>query len=107
MAANATSSVADILPIPGNMQTMTDPDREEKHTSLADQPTVSHALATSDHKDKGVAQQNYEESVVDLGWKAAKEDVPEPLVGRLPNEELWVLVRRFNKVQSYEGDCRY
>lgn len=36
--------------------------------------------------------------VRDLGWNGEGRDVPDPLVGGLSNEELWVLVRRFNKV---------
>lgn len=33
----------------------------------------------------------------DLGWNEHPAEVPKPLVGGLPNEELWTLVRRFNK----------
>ena len=32
-----------------------------------------------------------------MGWGDHPKDVPQPLVGGLPNEELWTLVRRFNK----------
>lgn len=67
-------------------------------------PTESHALATADHDDKGIAQQhgqqNPDEEVKDLGWNEPPEKVPAPLVGGLRNEELWTLVRRFNK-QTY------
>ncbi|KAL2061795.1 hypothetical protein VTL71DRAFT_7173 [Oculimacula yallundae] len=66
---------------------------EEEH------PTESHALANADHEEKGVAQINHGhiEEVRDLGWNDHPSDVPAPLVGGLPNEELWTLIRRFNK----------
>jgi hypothetical protein len=64
-------------------------------------PTESHALATADHDEKGLAQlhgqHNTEAEVKDLGWNERPDKIPAPLVGGLPNEELWMLVRRFNK----------
>jgi len=59
----------------------------------------SHALASAnDHEIKGAVQTNHEVGEVrDLGWNDHPSDVPTPLVGGLPNEELWTLVRRFNK----------
>ena len=57
----------------------------------------SHALAHADHEEKGVAQVGHDESIKDLGWNEHPADVPKPLVGGLPNEDLWKLVRRFNK----------
>jgi hypothetical protein len=64
-------------------------------------PTDSHALAAADHDEKGIAQlhsqYNTEAEVKDLGWNERPEKIPSPLVGGLPNEELWMLVRRFNK----------
>ena len=86
-------------------------------------PTDSHALAqeaaTGENVDeRGYAQRPHYESpnnaggeggntgvrteteVRDLGWHEKEEVVPNPLVGGLPNEELWTLVRRFNKVSS-------
>ncbi|MCJ1396907.1 hypothetical protein MMC11_000098 [Xylographa trunciseda] len=60
--------------------------------------TESHALANADHDEKGAAQDEHSETEVkDLGWNSHPDDVPKPLVGGLPNEELWLLVRRFNK----------
>ncbi|KAI9704357.1 MAG: hypothetical protein M1836_007220 [Candelina mexicana] len=67
-------------------------------TSSGDSPTESHALAAADHGVKGAAQQDHGAAEVkDLGWQEHVSKVPTPLVGGLPNEELWVLVRRFNK----------
>jgi hypothetical protein len=69
---------------------------------MEDSPTDSHALATADHDEKGAAQiEHTEPEVKDLGWDEKPEHIPVPLVGGLANEDLWVLVRRFNKVYFY------
>ncbi len=69
--------------------------------SSGDSPTGSHALAAANHGEKGAAQQDHGlAEVKDLGWQEHVSNVPTPLVGGLPNEELWVLVRRFNKVRN-------
>ncbi|PVH86051.1 hypothetical protein DL98DRAFT_650541 [Cadophora sp. DSE1049] len=61
-------------------------------------PTDSHALANAEHNEKGAAQIDHGHTEVkDLGWNDHPSDVPAPLVGGLPNEELWTLIRRFNK----------
>ena len=69
-------------------------------TPPSNAPTESHALAEADHTHKGAAQTpHFGGEVRDLGWTDHPKDVPKPLVGGLPNEELWTLVRRFNKVR--------
>lgn len=68
---------------------------------LESAPTESHALATQEHEVEGAAQMEHGESEVkDLGWDEDPKHIPAPLVGGLPNDDLWVLVRRFNKVSS-------
>lgn len=58
----------------------------------------SHALANAEHVEKGHAQEAHEDEVKDLGWTDTNDKIANPLIARLPNEELWVLIRRFNKV---------
>jgi hypothetical protein len=96
----ATGAVyKDLLPIP-------DDDPRAEHgtaTTMTDAPTESHALAmeaANRAEDKGAAQVNHNEEVVNLGWNEPKEQIMNPLVGGLNNEDLWILVRRFNKVSS-------
>lgn len=48
---------------------------------------------------KGLAQIDHGSEVKDLGWNEPKENIASPLVGGLNNEELWLLIRRFNKVR--------
>ena len=65
---------------------------------LEQKPSESHALATENHELKGAAQEAGKEAhITDLGWQANVEGIA-TLVGGFPNEELWTLVRRFNKV---------
>ncbi|ROW11852.1 hypothetical protein VPNG_04913 [Cytospora leucostoma] len=90
------TSLIDLLPIP-DTQPGSDPLKTDTSNTLDEDPSLSHALATHDHDEKGLAQQGHAEEVLDLGWKAEKQDVAEPLVGGMDNEELWLLVRRFNK----------
>lgn len=76
---------------------------EGTSTTLRDAPTESHALAlqaaeAAAPEEKGAAQIEHDEEVVDLGWNEPKELVARPLVGGLSNEDLWLLIRRFNKV---------
>ncbi|KAF2789517.1 hypothetical protein K505DRAFT_253221 [Melanomma pulvis-pyrius CBS 109.77] len=90
----ATGAVyKDLLPIPHE----TDPEREDKTVTMTEQPTESHALAMQDHDEKGAAQIEHDQEVVNLGWNEPAQAVSNPLVGGLSNEDLWVLVRRFNK----------
>ncbi|KAL9027806.1 MAG: hypothetical protein Q9196_003727 [Gyalolechia fulgens] len=65
-------------------------------TADGDHPTDSHALAHADQDEKGAAQMNENDTVKNLGWNQHPTEVPD-LVGGLDNEELWTLIRRFNK----------
>ena len=85
------TTVRDLLPIPAtNPNDITQ--QEGEH------PTLSHALANGNHAEKGHAQLDHDKEVKDLGWNEPKQDIPAPLVGGMDNEELWMLVRRFDKV---------
>jgi hypothetical protein len=89
--------IKEFLPTPAT----SNPEQQDLSKSLTDEPTVSHALAMADHDDKGAAQIEHEEEVINLGWNERPKDIVNPLVGGLGNEDLWVLVRRFNKVCDY------
>jgi len=89
----------DLMPLPDADPTV----HEGTTTTLLDAPTDSHALAmeaanATHPAEAGAAQVQHTEEVVDLGWNEPKEAVAAPLVGGLSNEDLWLLVRRFNKV---------
>lgn len=101
---STAATIKDLLPIPDNVEIVTG-DATDEHTaqSLEDSPTLSHALAVADHDEKGMAQEDHGYDTKDLGWQEAEAKIPDPLVGGLPNEELWLLIRRFNK-QMYDGE---
>lgn len=70
---------------------------------LEENSTDSHALATAEHELKGASQHaGKENDLTDLGWRTKSNEIP-TLVGGLPNEELWTLVRRFNKVRYHRS----
>ena len=72
-----------------------------------DHPTESHELANAEQGEKGVAQLEHGHTEVrDLGWNEDLSNFPVQLVGGLPNEELWTLIRRFNHVSSFYHSIR-
>lgn len=87
----------DLLPVPR----VTEPEEHETSRTMTENPTDSHALAMEASKapeQMGAAQVDHDNEVKNLGWNEPQEHVANPLVGGLTNEDLWVLVRRFNKV---------
>ena len=95
---------SDFLPLPDNTLPVTDPDHKTIANSLTEEPTLSHHLAMQDHEDKGAAQQEHDvEEVANLGWNEPADRIENPLVGGMKNEDLWILVRRFNQVNTYLG----
>lgn len=91
------TTLVDLLPVPADTQPVNNPDKTESSNALAEGPSLSHALATTEHDEKGLAQQDHNDEVLDLGWSQKKQEVSEPLVGGMDNEDLWLLIRRFNK----------
>ncbi|KAH7629631.1 hypothetical protein B0T09DRAFT_343560 [Sordaria sp. MPI-SDFR-AT-0083] len=94
------TGLKDLLPLPAeNAQDIFQSKKafDKAAGSLEDGHTLSHALATEDHKLKGAAQLESEKEVRNLGWNEPKQEIAVPLVGGIDNEELWLLVRRFNK----------
>lgn len=98
---NLGTAVKDLLPIPSDTQAVSEPAKEEVSHTLVDDPSLSHALATEDQEVTGLAQQDHDEEVLDLGWNQQKQEIAQPLVGGLDNEELWLLIRRFDKVSQH------
>ncbi|KAL2166188.1 hypothetical protein VTG60DRAFT_3148 [Thermothelomyces hinnuleus] len=93
----AGAVMKDLLPIPATDPTTTAPDSQTHTDAARDGPTLSHALATEARGAQGPAQPINDSGVVDLGWNEKKEDITTPLIEGMTNEELWLLIRRFNK----------
>ena len=75
------------------------------HTGILQQLTESHALAVTEPDEKGAAQVEHDNDVVDLGWDEDPENIAS-LVGGMSNEDIWLLVRRFNKVWLQPSCCK-
>ena len=98
MADSSGVAYHDLVPLP-DKDTINNPSKHEAARTLHEGPTASHALATSPTEETGLVQLEHDEEVKDLGWNEPKEAIPAPLVGGMENEDLWVLVRRFDKVR--------
>jgi hypothetical protein len=99
MADSSGVAYHDLVPVP-DTESISNPSKHESARTLHEGPTASHALATSPTEEVGLVQLDHDEEVKDLGWNEPKEAIPAPLVGGMENEDLWVLVRRFDKVRS-------
>ena len=80
-------------------------------TPLGQATTDSHKLATSEQPISGAVQEAGRlDTITNLGWQANAKGV-DTLVGGISNEDLWTLIRRFNKVRclplniSYTNNC--
>jgi Protein of unknown function (DUF3292) len=103
LSTMSTAARDPVMPPSEQFEVISSPKVDEPEKAEAapeDHPTESHELANADHEEKGAAQMDHGQTEVrDLGWNEDAADVPQ-LVGGLPNEELWTLIRRFNKVGS-------
>lgn len=79
--------------------------RHEQQSSNADGeppiegPTDSHVLSQVEQDEKGLSQlAGNTAEITNLGWSQPSEHFQEPIIGGLSNEDLWMLIRRFDKV---------
>lgn len=62
----------------------------------------SHEMARKDYGIQGAVQQHDGspiDNIRDIGWHRPPAEIPDPLLGGLPNGRLFSLIRRFNKVR--------
>ncbi|GLA69221.1 hypothetical protein AtubIFM55763_008404 [Aspergillus tubingensis] len=65
-------------------------------------PTDSHVLSKVDQDEKGLAQKaGQTDTVTDVGWNQHPDELDEQIVSGISNEDLWMLIRRFNKQIYY------
>ena len=63
---------------------------------LAQNTSTSHQLAVDHHDIHGAVQEAGKDNyITNLGWQANAKGV-DTLVGGMPNDELWTLIRRFD-----------
>lgn len=65
-------------------------------------PTDSHFLSQTHPGDNGLVSKAADENETsDIGWETlTPDDLNERIVGGISNEDLWMLIRRFNKVTT-------
>ncbi|KGO64028.1 Protein of unknown function DUF3292 [Penicillium italicum] len=62
-------------------------------------PTESHILSQVEQNEKGLSQKSGDTAeITNIGWGESPDAIEEPLVAGLSNEDLWMLIRRFDKV---------
>ncbi|OGE50551.1 hypothetical protein PENARI_c016G11751 [Penicillium arizonense] len=66
--------------------------------AIPEGPTDSHVLSQVEQDEKGLAQKAGDtEGITNIGWGVSPNVIEEPLVAGLSNEDLWMLIRRFDK----------
>lgn len=61
--------------------------------------TESHVLSRVEQDEKGLSQKaGHTAEITNIGWGESPDAIDEPLVAGLSNEDLWMLIRRFDKV---------
>ncbi|KAJ7262333.1 hypothetical protein C8J57DRAFT_1513345 [Mycena rebaudengoi] len=98
--------VRDFLPIPDTVAPVTDPEHKEVAHSITQSPTDSHALAQVEREDK---EQRRRGTTLRC-WTWGGTSTPtrwKPLIAGLENEELWLLIRRFNKQMYHVKEYPY
>ncbi|KAH8424100.1 uncharacterized protein LDX57_001857 [Aspergillus melleus] len=74
----------------------------EQKDIKADSPTDSHLLSQLEQDEKGLAEKaGITQDVSDIGWGQSHDDFEERIVSGLSNQDLWMLIRRFNKQIYY------
>lgn len=64
-------------------------------------PTESHVLSQVEQDEKGLSQQSGDTAeITNIGWGESPDAIEEPLVAGVSNEDLWMLIRRFDKVRT-------
>lgn len=74
--------------------------QEQTAAIINDLSPDSHELAQKHTDIAGAVQKNAPDTFVrDIGWHKSTDEIPDPLIGGLPNGKLFTLIRRFNKVR--------
>lgn len=62
-------------------------------------PTNSHAISQAVSDEEGLVQKaGASQEVSDIGWEHGPGEIGEQIVPGLANDDLWMLLRRFDKV---------
>ena len=84
-------------PYPDTTSPVAEPPESLTEDSSFINPTVE-PVPHSSTKTEGIRLKDPE--VRDFGWNSEPKAVPSPLIYGIPNDDLYILIRRFNKVSS-------
>ncbi|KAM0120998.1 hypothetical protein ACP6JC_002371 [Aspergillus fumigatus] len=99
--SDAPGSLRAPEPISAGLDTSSRNDEKAQVDDLG--PTDSHVLSQvkPEEEDRGLAQKaGVTNDVSDIGW-GESDKIEERIVTGLSNEDLWMLIRRFNKTEQY------
>jgi hypothetical protein len=95
------STTDEIKPANGGDATSKADNQVTAEPAIPEGPTDSHVLSQVEQDEKGLAQKAGDtEGITNIGWGVSPNVIEEPLVAGLSNEDLWMLIRRFDKVRS-------
>jgi uncharacterized protein DUF3292 len=80
---------------------MSNTNRHTFNNSATERFIESPTFAMGGSNEKGAAQVRHDEDVLDLGWSENQDDICPPLIAGMSNGDVWLLIRRFNKVDLY------
>ena len=77
-------------------------DGKVRNMDHKDSPTDSHEISKIKQDEKGLAQKAGDnKEVSDIGWSQEPVEIEEQIVHGLSNEDLWMLIRRFDQVRVF------
>jgi hypothetical protein len=95
------------VPAMGTSATSKDEDQFNTEPETPEGPTDSHVLSQVDQDEKGLSQKAGDTAeITNIGWGESPDLIEEPLVAGLSNEDLWMLIRRFDKVSNPFAEIR-
>lgn len=72
-----------------------------EQSPIPEGPTDSHVLAQVEQDEKGLSQKTGDSTeVTDIGWTTPADHIEEPIIAGLSNDDLWMLIRRFDQASS-------
>jgi hypothetical protein len=75
-------------------------DKMNEQSPMPEGPTDSHVLAQVEQDEKGLSQKTDSTEVTDIGWSTPVDHIEEPIIAGLSNDDLWMLIRRFDQASS-------
>ena len=83
---------------PRRLNASLDPQFDAYSTASEAKPAMLRVQEEVSYQEPGTGYDERQANIVDVGWDKGKERIPEGLIDGIPNEDMWLLIRRFTKV---------